>query len=576
MLTRLLIRNLKRFEDVDIELGKSVVLIGPNNSGKTTALQALALWSIGLQRWTEKRAEKPPAEKRSGVTINRNDLMSIPIPTANLLWRNLHVRDVQNSGGKQQTKNVRIDVTVEGVTDGKSWQCGLEFDYTNAESLYCRPLRLTEGRQPERVEVPKEAQGVKVAFLPPMSGLAAVEPKWERGRIDVLLGEAQTAQVLRNLCYQIYSETQSEGDWEDLTGRIKELFGVTILPPEYVKQRGEITMAYRQDKIQLDISSAGRGLQQTLLLLTHLYANPGTILLLDEPDAHLEVLRQRQTYQLINEIAERTGSQIVAASHSEVILNEAADYGIVIAFVGKPHRINDRGHQIMKSLSSIGFDHYYQAEETGWVLYLEGPSDLANLRALAKTLEHEALDELDRPFVHYVTNEPSKAREHFYGLREACPNLVGIAIFDHLDPTKLQTQPALVEVMWRRRELENYFCAEDVLLAYARGDSGDNLFDSADARNREEVMKSCIARIVEAQQTLRKPSPWSADVKASDDFLDLLFEDYFEKLGTTNMLRKSNYHELARLISKEKIDPEVVDKLDLILETAHKAKAVSK
>jgi hypothetical protein len=40
--------------------------------------------------------------------------------------------------------------------------------------------------------IPKEAAGVKVAFLPPMSGLAAVEPKWEPGRINVLLGEGQT------------------------------------------------------------------------------------------------------------------------------------------------------------------------------------------------------------------------------------------------------------------------------------------------------------------------------------------------------------------------------------------------
>ncbi len=99
-------------------------------------------------------------------------------------------------------------------------------------------------------------------------------------------------------------------------------------------------MSYKEASgIQLDIASSGRGLQQTLLLLTHLYANPGTVLLLDEPDAHLEILRQRQTYQLLTEIAEKMGSQVIAASHSEVVLNEAADRDVVIAFVGKPHRL---------------------------------------------------------------------------------------------------------------------------------------------------------------------------------------------------------------------------------------------
>lgn len=48
MLTKLTIRNFKRFGEVEIELGSPVVFVGPNNSGKTSALQALALWDIGL------------------------------------------------------------------------------------------------------------------------------------------------------------------------------------------------------------------------------------------------------------------------------------------------------------------------------------------------------------------------------------------------------------------------------------------------------------------------------------------------------------------------------------------------
>lgn len=50
MLANIRIRNFKRLRDVSFELGKTVVLIGPNNSGKTTALQALALWNIGLKK----------------------------------------------------------------------------------------------------------------------------------------------------------------------------------------------------------------------------------------------------------------------------------------------------------------------------------------------------------------------------------------------------------------------------------------------------------------------------------------------------------------------------------------------
>ncbi len=575
MLTRIKVRNFKKLDDVEFELGKSVVLIGPNNSGKTTSLQALALWNSGLTLWNAKRKGRTSPEKRSGITINRRDLIAIPVPIANLLWKDLHVRDIKRlkektGTGKQkiETKNILVDIVVEGITNGNPWKCGLEFDYANSESFYCRPLRISNGDQPKRMPIPDEASNIKVAFLPPMSGLASTEAKYESGKINVLIGEGQTAQVLRNICFQI-----AEKDWQELINHIKRLFGVTLLAPQYIEERGEITMAYKEPNgIQLDLSSSGRGLQQTLLLLAYLYANPRTVLLLDEPAAHLEVLRQRQTYQLITDIAEQKGSQIIAASHSEVVLNEAADRDMVIAFVGKPHRIDDRGSQVLKSLKEIGFEHYYLAEETGWILYVEGSTDLAILKILAKLLNHAAAELLERPFVHYIgSNIPEQARQHFFGLQEAKKDLVGIALFDRLDKS-LQEGTPLKETMWQKREIENYLCMEDVLLAYARHDIPDDLFGVSEKERRVSAMRESIDELTSALKTLRKATPWSPDIKATDDFLDPLFDKFFEKLNLPNILRKTDYHVLARFVPKDKIDPEIVEKLDAIVKAAEKAK----
>jgi len=578
MLTRLKISNFKKLDDVDIELGKTVVLIGPNNSGKTSALQALALWDIGLRQWNAKREGKASPEKRPGVAINRLEMISIPVPNLNLLWSDLHTRDKEQVEGKSRTKNIRIDVIVEGVTNDKNWSCGIEFDYSGEESCICRPVRKPgfEGKpvkEAKFTEIPNEANEVRIAFLPPMSGLAAVEPKLEPGRLNVLLGEGQTAQVLRNLCYQIYEKSDGTSDWMELTDRLKMLFGIELIPPQYIKERGEIKMSYKeQSGKQFDISSSGRGLQQTLLLLAHLYANPNTVLLLDEPDAHLEVLRQRQTYQLITDIAEKKGSQIISASHSEVVLNEAADRDVVIAFVGKPHRIDDRGSQVLKSLKEIGFDHYYLAEETGWVLYLEGSTDFAILKAFAETLMHkEAIDALARPFVHYVQNQPNKVNDHFWALKYAKDDLTGLAIFDRLD-RPLPDNMGTVAIQWKKRELENYLCMEEVLLAYAKHDLPDNFFGRAEEARRLNAMKESISEVASALKTLKRLEIWSPDIKATDEFLDPLFDKYFEKLGLPNLVRKSDYHILARLVPKDKIDPEIIEKLDAIVETAKKAK----
>jgi hypothetical protein len=303
-----------------------------------------------------------------------------------------------------------------------------------------------------------------------------------------------------------------------------------------------------------------------------MYVHPGAVLLLDEPDAHLEILRQRQIYQYLTDVARENGNQIIAASHSEVILSEAADRDAVVAFVGKPHLINDRGSQVLKALKNIGFEHYYQAEQTGWVLYLEGSTDLAILQALAKIMEHaEASEALERPFVHYVGNQPRNVNRHFYGLREAAPNLKGIAIFDRLE-AGLPADLGAEGLMWQKREIESYLCYPETLEAYASSESAGLLFSQAEAENRVKAMQDSIKEIEDALRTLDEASPWDGNTKVSDDFLAPLFRNYFRRLSLPNVMVKTNFHKLARLVPLDKIDPEIKEKLDAIVRIAKSAK----
>ena len=573
MLTKLICRNFKRFAEIEVELGNPVVFIGPNNSGKTTALQALTLWDIGLKRWNEQHRGKSQARKRAGVAINRHDPTFVPVPNARLLWRNLQVRDTLRIDGKQRTQNVRMDIIVEGITAGKNWECGLEFDYANPESFYCRPLRLpeTDGRVFNRMPIPEGAANLNVAFLPPMSGLASNETRLDPGAINVRVGEGRTAEVLRNLCYQIVEGQEDNRKWKIICQQIKDLFGVELDEPHYIVERGEIEMSYRDRLgIALDLSSSGRGLQQTLLLIVYMVAHPGSVLLLDEPDAHLETIRQRQIYQTLTELASEHDSQIIAASHSEIILNEAADRDVVIAFLGRPHRIDGRVSQLLKSLRSIGFEQYSQAEQEGWVLYLEGSTDLAILRAFAERLGHPAKDILKRPFAHYVENQPQKARDHFRGLREAKTDLVGFCLFDRIGEG-LQATPELREYQWKRREIENYIVHQKgILIDWAQ--AGTERW--GEAAQLVSTMEEAIDEIENALETLGRGSPWSPDTKVSDDFLDPLFESFFKRLGLENLMRKTNYHTLVQYVPADQIDPEVSEVLNGILEIAEQANPI--
>ena len=576
MLTKLTIRNFKRFEQVVIDLAEPVVFVGPNNSGKTSAMQALTLWEIGLKRWGEKHPpSKGAPKKRPGVTINRRDLLSIPQPSANLLWRNCRTRDIFRAKGHQETKNIRIEIIVEGVTKGKRWESGFEFDYANPESVYCRPLRTERNGNLEPMPVPESVSAINIAYLPSMSGLASNETRLELGTINVSIGEGRTAEILRNLCWRIWDAKDDR--WSTLVNDISSLFGVEIQAPDYIPERGEITMKYKEAGNDFDLSSSGRGLQQTLLLLAYMRLNQNSVILLDEPDAHLEILRQRGIYRQISEIAAKHGNQIIVASHSEVILNEAAGKDLVIAFVGEPHRVQNKSTQVYKALAEIGWEEYFQAEQRGWVLYLEGSTDLAILRAFAQRIGNvRAMEILDMPFVHYVGDSQTAAARHFFGLREALPHLKGVALFDRIESGK-DENPHLVHLMWRRREIENYLCFPGTLTTYIKKSielewDDQPLFQGGELQRHLDAMDESVSEITEALDRLGKEKAWSDDLKASDDFLMPVFRAYYKKLDLPNLMEKSNFHRLVEFVPDQNLDPEVGEKLNAIVEVATSAK----
>lgn len=552
MITKLTINNFKKLERLEIPLDRTVLFIGPNNCGKTSALQALALWEIGMRRFAER--SKSRAKKRLGVQIHRTEILAIPLPAINQLWFELNVRkSVQLKSKKYQPQNILIEITVEGFTENINWELGLEFYYANPDALYCRQ----SGESPE---FPDVALSEHIGFLPPMSGLASEEDLMQKGSIDVRIGQGRTAEVLRNLCWIIWDQKREK--WDELTEKMNGLFGILLNAPQYNQATGRITMSYSESKkIKMDLANVGRGFQQVLLLFAYIYVNQNTILMLDEPDAHLEIVRQRTIYRSLTELVREEQSQLIVATHSEAILNEAAEQDQIIAFLGTPHVVNDRS-QLVKSLATIGFEQYLLAEEKEWVLYLEGSTDLSILKAFAEVLRHPVREALKNPFVKYVSDNPSEARKFFYGLKEWSPKLRGIALFDRID-RKLQSED-LRELMWQRREIENYIPIQRVAEQYIENQQSDS-FKQHDPAAIRKLLSDYIPPAALNDTT----EEWWQTAKMSDDVLDKAFKKYYKERNMPVEMRKGNYHELARLARPEELDDEITKKLDAIYAVAN-------
>lgn len=345
------VENFKCFGDGQrINLDHPAVLIGPNNCGKTTALQAIALWSQAVKTWYSAKGSAPPG-RRTATALNRLRLVSVPVQRTRYLWHNTRVREGRSNTRMRITLGILHERDVEPVT--------MEFRSQGDELIYCAPDKQTL----DRPDLIKAAAQLNVELLYPVSGLELDEPILQPGRIDVLLGQGQTAQVLRNLCLLVFRN--SPDDWKRIVAWINRLFAVDLGNPTETPL-GTIHLGYRQEgvKEELQVSLAGSGMQQMLLVLAYLFSHRRSILLIDEPDAHLEILRQEQVYVLLRDLAAASESQVVLATHSEVIMDEAKEENLTLLLNGFAYSQFSTA-DTRKALKRLGAAQYMRTARPG-------------------------------------------------------------------------------------------------------------------------------------------------------------------------------------------------------------------
>ncbi len=178
---------------------------------------------------------------------------------------------------------------------------------------------------------------------------------------------------------------------------------------------------------------------------------------------------------------------------------------------------------------------------------------------------------LQRPFVNYVLNQPKAAITHFAGLREARPDLIGMAVFDRLDRPIADVPTGLRIDTWRRREIENYVAQPATLLSWAEVEGERTIGGPLFASGWRNAMEQAIQEVETALRTLGKLDR-PDDMKASDEYLEPIFAAFFRRLELPNLMNKSDYHQLARFVAVDDIDAEVVAILDAIADTAAAAR----
>ena len=543
MIRSVRIRGFKRFQEMEFRLPGHIVLAGPNNTGKTTVLQAIASWALALQRWRELN----DFNRRRGyrrAPIARQTFVTVPLRSFDLLWWNRRYRG-------QMEIELRHDA---------GWAVTMEFIADSTEQIYVRP------RADTPADVVREID-LQAVFVPPMTGLETDEPLLQAPKIEQLLGLGRPGEVLRNL---LAEANRDEAAWNTLQATINKLFGYQLLPPDTTGAhiRAEYTMTDQGPSF--DIASAGSGFQQVLMLLALLNTRQGAVVLLDEPDAHLHLILQDAIYHELRSAAAQHGSQLVVATHSEVVINAVEPRELCVT-LNEPRVVadNQERSRLISSLRVLSNADVMQALGVRGVLYVEDYTDINILRAWAAVLRHRAVGllatELMWKPVEFQVQEgrPGRgitAREHFAALQLVRAEFPGLELRDGdaqpVIPDTPITGTGLQRLRWRRYEIESYLIHPDALARFVEAQVGT----AAAQPHVDDLLAYWRNEFPPALQTNPLADhPFLNRTKARTELLGPLFEAA-EIYG----IPYTRYHEIAALMLAEEIHPEVREKLDAI------------
>lgn len=466
------------------------LLVGRNNSGKSTVLQALAIWQFCVDEFH--RAKRSGS---TGIQIVLPNFTALPVPEFNLLWKNRTDREwpADESGTKKQ-KFILIEIMlVWRDGGGAAQQFGVELRYHSPQAIYAIPA----GGWAAFRDCEKSGSLPRIAYVPPFSGLEPVEKRLDDGPTRQQVGKGQPGSVLRNLLLKVCPPPAKDeagkvvkgytvpDDWTELASVVQRWFSVELLPPQYDAAKDvHIVVEYRQSGKTYDLISGGSGFHQTMTLLAFLYGYQPTTILLDEPDAHLHVNLQREILDYFKRKSIEKRVQFLIATHAEEFAKGVDAHQILSLLKQVPTRIQSTP-DVIRAMSEVSNEEITRLLGSPYIVYVEGESDERILRAWAGQCGAEGVMDKLCFKVMGGGNKPemqSQSKKHFAALKHLVPEIRHLMLFDFDDADTAfhpeAANPSLAE--WRRRNIENYLlvppswrrasalamqCAEDDLFA---------------------------------------------------------------------------------------------------------------
>jgi len=299
MIRLLKLKNFKLFKDYEIRFDKIQLLIGGNNSGKTSIFHALQIFFWCIEQTLDLTGQN--------VILKKTQLPEIgAIPYFNA--KDLFYLQKTRSGGSPTRIQIELHTSVAPE---------INFDIYPA---FSRNLMIDGKNTHLTMQQYKKLLKLKPIYIPSTIGITVQEELYREIAQHRLISEGRHNQVMRNMIFRL-SKTRY---WDQFKTIIEPLFDLDDLDVPFNEDLDEwLTAVYKEGNCKFDFISAGYGFLQVANMLAFLLLDPSKVALLDEPDAHLHDDLQRLIFDILKQVADSRGLQLIISTHSPTLIDAA-------------------------------------------------------------------------------------------------------------------------------------------------------------------------------------------------------------------------------------------------------------
>jgi hypothetical protein len=458
VLKSLTLDNFRGFSEHRIEFGPETILIGQNNAGKTTAIEALRVLSVCQTRAKTASLGNCPTWLDGQCT---GAGFKVSLETIDFDFTN-----VQHSYNRDRPAIIRAKNSNHSEVHIYIGQ--------SPDEIFCQ-LKLSQNKTVhQRSDMISKSFG-KTKVMPPIGSLLAHERSIAKDRLNRYIDGYLAYRHFRNQLWERPADYRLfrdliEGTWPGLK--------IQHFENDHGETRNEFSLLVREGRFTSEISWHGHGLQawmQTMWFLARV--DKSSTVVLDEPDVYLHADLQRKLIKVIEGL---DFPQSIIATHSPEIIGDVPFQNVtVVQKRERASRPSGNATEIQNALKGMGSLHSIQLAkiaQTGLIFFVEG-DDRPFLTDVAYKMGSRFFDGFSRIAIQEIKGKGNW--QYAIGASKSlCAASNGeistVLLLDRdfmLDQErdhfyKRSSDEGLILKIWNKKEIENYFICPKIVARY--------------------------------------------------------------------------------------------------------------